>query len=350
MSNFAKCLCILTMISCIDNTGINSDSSHIILHPEAESRIDKEVLDPSHFSIQDSILVVIEEDLENNKFKLFSINENHNLLTSFGNQGNGPNEFSGSITQPISDASNQSLTIFDWINKRLQLFELKKNKEIFIINKIEEYILPPSLLLAQKAGFINDSTVITVGGSSNGWVSFVNTKSDLINYFDYDKYEISKVDNPRKRSYFYDSNVSINSTKKLIAVAPRFVPELYIIDFEGNLLSENPLKLNFTLDTDADIEEVTSYFQGITSSEKYIFASYYGKSISEVDDIIENNQHQEIDITEIKVFDWNGDYIKTYRLVGGIYPQIAVDKLNTKLYSINPITSDTSGIVYFNLE
>lgn len=343
-------LLLFIFISCSNEKNENANNSIIVLTPTKNNSINEQLLSADHYVTTNSFLLIIEEDLEDGKFKFFDTDKNFELKHEFGKSGDGPNEFTNFISQPIQNISSNELSIYDWSSKKLRPYKIDATTSDFKTTLSKEFTLPPQFMIAQQAAFINDSTIITVSGSSDGLVTFLNTNSGVTSYFNEIEHNISAIENNRSRRAHFDSYVSINYSDKLIAVAPRYLPELYIIDFEGNIVHQYTLEPEFKVNPNFNQYNDKAYFRDVTSSENYIYAMFYGKSHTELEEIIENVDVKDISFTKVMVFDWSGNLVKTYQLNGGVYPYISVDKNDSKIYTNNSLSAENSGIVIFDLE
>ncbi|MDR9419958.1 BF3164 family lipoprotein [Gracilimonas sp.] len=213
-------------------------------------------------------------------------------------------------------------------------------------SKYATYILPPQLMLSQNAAFINDTTIISSGGLTKGLVAFTNTNSDKSEYINPLKYDLEEL-NEKEKGYLFESVVAVNADKKLIAIAPRFVPELFIINFDGELISSYALPENFDLNQFDDIANKKGIFYGVAATDEYIYVAHVGKTLNEMSAIIEEEDYNDVNFTNLYLFDWEGEFIESYQLLGGSYRSIYVDEVNNRVFSLDLLTS---SIVYIELE
>jgi|AntRauTorckE6833_2_1112554.scaffolds.fasta_scaffold29815_2 hypothetical protein len=308
-----------------------------------------ELLVPSAFDILESGLLIIESDLDSEKFKFFDANK-YQFLGAFGVSGRGPDEYSTRIHQPVSTTTGGNTQLFDWSQKRIQVFDISVGDDgKFNYSKNKEYILPPELMLSQYSAFINDSIVVSSGGLSSGYISFTNVDTDQTEYFNPLDYDLSDYEF-REKSYLFESFFGVNNEDELIAVASKFMPELHIVNFEGDIVAKADLPFDdVNLAMLQDIENMEAHFYGITTSDKYIYASYVGKSIQAMNEIIDKNEFQDVDLIKLYKFDWEGNLVDSFVLSGGLYHYLAIDESNSQLYSINTL-SPSSEVVYFEME
>tara|TARA_R100000908_G_scaffold59878_2_gene36803 strand:- start:40314 stop:41399 length:1086 start_codon:yes stop_codon:yes gene_type:complete len=318
------------------------------LHPNVVEVQDTELLVPSGLDVLESGLLVIESNLDSGKFKFFNLDE-YQMMESFGVSGRGPDEYSEMIQHPVSTTFTGNTQLYDWVKKRIQVFTTSVSDDgKMVYSKSDEYILPPELMLSQYSAFINDTTVVSSGGLSNGYISFTNVNTDQTTYFNPLKYDLSEYEY-REKSYLFESFFGVNNEKELIAVASKYMPELHIVNFEGEMVAKTDLPSDVELGKLQDIENMEANFYGVTASANYVYASYVGKSLNEMDEVIDNNEFQDVDLIKLYKFDWEGNLVDSFILTGGLYRYLSVDEDNNRLYSINSI-SPNPEVVYFEMK
>ncbi|MCC5914578.1 MAG: hypothetical protein JJU46_09415 [Balneolaceae bacterium] len=342
---------LLLVLSCskVDDTNQTNFEAVKQLHPTTINVSGTELLVPSGLDVLESGLLIIERGQYTNKFKFFDFDQ-YQLIGAFGTSGRGPDEYSESIPQPVSTTITDNVQLYDWVKKRIQVYDISVNDhdEEVIQTKINEYVLPPELMLSQYSAFINDSTVVSSGGLSGGYISFTNVTTDQTDYFNPLDYDLSDYGH-REKSYLFESLFAVNNEKKLIAVASKYMPELHIVTFEGDIVAKTNLPIDVDLTKLTDIENMTVNFYGVTSSSQYIYASYVGKSMNEMSVILDSTEFQDIDLIQLYKFDWDGNFIDSFILTGGLYRYLSIDEANRRLYSINTI-SPNYEVVYFEME
>lgn len=344
-------LLLFLVISCnkVDNSNqVNFDAKKQ-LHPNIINVSGSELLVPSGLDVLESGLFIIESDLDSGKFKIFDFDQ-YQLKGAFGVSGRGPDEYSEIISQPVSNTITDKVQLYDWVKKRIQVIDISVNDldgEV-IETKINEYVLPPELMLSQYSSFINDTTVVSSGDLSNGYISFTNITTDQIKYFNPLNYDLSEYGR-REKGYLFESFFAVNNEKKRIAVASKYMPELHIVNFDGEILEKTKLPSDVDLSKLQDIGNMKTNFHGVTTSDQYVYASYVGKSMNEMDEILDSTEFQDVGLIQLYKFDWDGNFIDSIILKGGLYRYLSIDKNNKRLYSIN-IISPNYEVVYFEME
>ncbi|TVR26851.1 MAG: hypothetical protein EA390_14370 [Balneolaceae bacterium] len=342
---------LFLVISCskVDDTNQTNFEAVKQLHPTTINVSGTELLVPSGLDVLESGLLIIERQQYTNKFKFFEFDQYH-LMGAFGTSGGGPDEYSESIPQPVSTTITDKVQLYDWVKKRIQVYDISVNDHDgeVVQTKINEYVLPPELMLSNYSAFINDSTVVSSGGLSGGYISFTNVTTDQTDYFNPLDYDLSEYGH-RQKSYLFESYFAVNNENELIAVASKFMPELHIVTFEGDIVAKTNLPTDVDLTKLTDIENMTVNFYGVATSDQYIYASYIGKTMSEMDAVLESTDFQDVDLIQLYKFDWDGNFIESFILTGGLYRYLSIDEANKRLYSINSI-SPTYEVVYFEME
>lgn len=308
----------------------------------------KEVLSPGSISIVDSTLFVIERDVASEIISSFSL-QNFKLENSYGKRGRGPNEFSKIIQKPVSTsgASINSLHIFDWVNKRLKKFNSTNLRKGKTSDSVETYTLPPNLMLTQRAVFLNDTTVIAMGGIYKGLLAFANTNSDDVTYLNPYQLNSEQYSN-RNLSELYRGEFAINFTNNSIALASKYIPEILITNFEGKILRKISISnYNLTKIADTPVEKRALQFQDIKVTRNYIYAVHIGENRKQLQKRLNSEKAKsQGPLSEIHIYDWDGNPIKKLILKGGYFPFIEIDKKHDRIFSINAF-SPTSQILYF---
>lgn len=342
---------LFLVISCskVDDTNQTNFEAVKQLHPTTINVSGTELLVPSGLDVLESGLLIIERQQYTNKFKFFEFDQYH-LMGAFGTSGGGPDEYSESIPQPVSTTITDKVQLYDWVKKRIQVYDISVNDHDgeVVQTKINEYVLPPELMLSNYSAFINDSTVVSSGGLSGGYISFTNVTTDQTDYFNPLDYDLSEYGH-RQKSYLFESYFAVNNENELIAVASKFMPELHIVTFEGDIVAKTNLPTDVDLTKLTDIENMTVNFYGVATSDQYIYASYIGKTMSEMDAVLESTDFQDVDLIQLYKFDWDGNFIESFILTGGLYRYLSIDEANRRLYSINTI-SPNYEVVYFEME
>lgn len=350
MKNLVFFLIITNLISCAEESS-EVRSNKVDLSKKADQIMAIENMDidttkiynPFALSTLDNYFIVFEEYLENGIFKIFDIN-NYDLVESFGEVGIGPNQFSKTIAFPVSISNTEKFSIYDWSKKKVHRFNFE-NKDKFY--KEFSYTLPPELLLAQRVAFLDTNIVVSTGGIYDGLIAFTDTKKDSVTYIDLDLLPKKEIDK-RKVAEILKSELVIDFKRKKIALASNYIPSIFILDFEGNLLDEiNLFEYDLNSLYSAEADEINIYYQSLVVSNDYIYAVFIDKSAKELGKLIDKKMVP-MDLTEVHMFDWSGKLIKKFILDTGYTPFISVSKDNSRIHSINRFTNNK--INYFEIK
>lgn len=343
----------LLVLSCSESEN-NSDEitrykSELIKPKKANFTNSRGYLNPSSIAILDSTLVLIEDEVESDFITLYSLSEN-SVLQSFGKRGRGPGEFSYIIGDPVFNA-NEDLSLYDFVSKRLRKFELDKLITDPTKAPKVDYVLPPELLFAQNAAFVDDDYIIAIGGMKDGLIALVNIQNDSLIYIDPFLLDKGKYTD---RTLFDLSlgEFSISARRKSVVSMSLYVPEILIIDFNGDITRRIKLE-NYDIDqiAQAGAEDRVIYYHDIKVTEDYIFASFIGKSSTQLGEVLGQIQATEEGngfepLSEVHIYDWEGNFIKKMVLEGGFYPYLSIDSRRNRIYAINH-SSPSLDIVYF---
>ena len=143
-----------------------------------------EVYAPGFLNTYDD-LIIVQDDADSIVYKVFNKNTLE-FIVSFGEKGMGPNQILFGPTAIHQDIENsKSFEFYDFGKKRL----IKLSLENILANNITEFsqfvVLPPELVNAQRAIFLDKEHVVGSGGISEGKLFFYNTNTEAIKYTDF---------------------------------------------------------------------------------------------------------------------------------------------------------------------
>ena len=328
---FLISLIILSMIFSACNNDREQIPDKIEIETLQVNTISDIFLNPKFVAKHGENLLLFENGLSNDFFKIISRND-FSIIDSFGVEGEGPGEFSGTISFPISGTEKNYTSLYDWSKKRVNRISLDNNKG-YKINK--SYNLPQELFLSQRATFLNDTTVIASGGIHSGLISFVNTESNSIKYFN--PHGNLTNENMGKRDIYelFFSEFAVNNEKERIVAASNFIPEIFILDYDGKILNKFRYEdFDFQNIVEQSPQERRVYYQSFGATENYFYSVFVDKSGTEMGRILEKNTNPE-KITEVHVFDWNGNLQRKFELDKGYHPYITVDEENGRILSVD---------------
>lgn len=297
---------------------------------------------PSGIYVADSILILVEDYKRTNLLSIFNLSNNR-LITSFGNRGKGPKEFSiaPTILQPNLITENV-LELYDWEKKRITAYNFEK----LLSNTSEiqyQYLLPPDIIEAQEAGFFNGELIAT-GTLKDGYLAFVDTQSLKLKHFPYDSTESARKLSLPDRAWFYNSWAEVNSSQNLFALAMYHFNTLKIYNVEGKLISETSFG-DYDPTVDKNRELANYCYTQVTSSDDYIYAGWVGESLPSIEKIVENGSKPS---SEIHQFDWEGNFIRRFKLSNNFASVFDVDEANNQFVIIDEFTSEPQLLFFKN--
>ena len=341
---FNSVLVLLVMGMCLGSCDRSEPKqNHELIEYKVEGEIipfkGMEVLAPNSLNIIDNQVVVIESDLEEDFVKVFEAEE-LSFSHAFGKRGKGPGEFSSIISMPIPSVGNSSISIYDFVSKKVRQFNIQTT-DASIASELE-YVLPPSFMVAQGAIFLNDSTVLVKGGRSDGLFSIVDAHSDSsfsVNPFSTNNGYYTS----RALRNFFNTQLAIDFKRERIVACTIYIPELFVFNFDGELIqSFKTAPYDVEQIIEQSDEEKTVYFHDVHLTEEFIYATYFGNQMSRIGEILDDENSDYSNLTQIFVFDWEGEHKETLQLAHGFYPFIEVTSDNKYIYALDFITGDNS--------
>lgn len=306
--------------------------------------IDDEILNPTSIIIVDDLLFIYEGGITDSIFKLIHIGTNE-LIHSFGVIGDGPGEYSDNISMPVKTYGDKSeLSLYDWLKKQVHRFQIQPYEDDF--GRIS-YVLPPELIMAQRAAFINDTIIVASGGMAKGAIAFININTDEVTYFN--PYTLDdKVYAMRDLMQLYRSDFTINFINNRIAVSSFYLPQIYILDHAGNLITtinENDKNTSELLNSDFDTLPI--HIHDIASTEHYFYTVNIGVSTNQLLSYYDADAIPD-SLTEIRKYDWNGQLQQKFTLDKGFHPFITIDADNNRILTIDRFSSSNNILYYYS--
>lgn len=325
----------------------NDFSSSVQLKEIPIIGVNNHLVNPDFCDIQDSILIIVEKNTPP-YFKFFSLN-NFRYLGSYGGKGEGPGEisfFPTMIHQDRKDIKPLSFQFYDWGKKRLaKLFLSKALKNSKAEPKIY-YVLPPDLIYAQRVAYLNDSTIVGAGGITMGKLFFDNLKAHTIDYTPFIP-KIKQHIDMRDLGQLYFGYFTIDHLQRRIAMVSQYFKQLEVYNFSGKLLSVTSFKNTpppiFYHNNMVTSDKTMRYYYDILSTNKYIYAGYFGKPQGDL-----NQLGSKKFTTQIQVFNWNGEPVKKY-ILNAYLRSFILDLRHNRILGIAPYNKE-SPLVAFDLK
>jgi hypothetical protein len=288
-------------------------------------------------------LIIIQDDADTMVYKVFN-KSTLEFVVSFGKKGMGPNEISFGPTAIHQDIENSGgFEFYDFGKKRL----IKLSLENILANNITDFsqyvVFPPELINAQRAIFLDKEHVVGSGGIREGKLFFYNTNTEVIKYTDFIPKTKKPLPTDRDRGYLYNNEMTVNRVAKKVAVVNNYFKQLEIYNYEGALVAnysfpdtKEPI---FYLRESITSDETVLHYNGICSTQDFIYASYIGFDDIELEKLEYNVP------TEIHIFTWEGDLHKIIKLDRPI-KTLTVTGDNETLIAVDPLSEEMPLVMY----
>lgn len=255
----------------------------------------------------DSVLVTVDTKAD----KIFGVYKANNLefIGSYVKKGKGPSEeisFDAFIQPALNNTfMYRSLQSIKFIKFNLKLLKFETQKEI---------LLPGQLLDLSHPFVLNDSIL-------SGWSVFqesekeylcLNLNTKEVSEFGPPYPEIIKDISSKQKASAFSKIITVKPDNNLFASAYDKFKIIRIYSKTGKVLKEIRFKNNNYFSKDIliknpeniNLDKIKLHYQKIKSTNKYIYALYSGKSLSEI-----SNSKKSSFCNEIHVWDWNGNPI-----------------------------------------
>lgn len=290
--------------------------------------------------IIDSILFLI--DMYNENYFYFYNLNNHELLTSFGNRGKGPDEYYD-LPESKEFSYKEGEKVFFYLMGRgkgrineiskINLLESLMSGKMVIEEKIEiSYKIPSNFIFN-----LDDSIYVGSGRDERGTIFLYNVERDSI--FKWQKRtKLKGFGTVHEKSKFLVNNehIKVSPDRKRIVSRLTYLKRIHIYDNEGDIIRILIDKNNKGLDLSSRIPTCKSNdFYGhhsISSKHILVYNSSYNR--------VEYNQ-----INEIYIFDYSGNAIAKFNLDRFIYG-LVMDWNTNRLYGYD---NENDHFVFYQL-
>lgn len=312
----------------ITSCGLHNNDTRIEKFPKTVSISGNTVKDIelttdwAHLVVVDTFLVI--QKTEAPFINIFSTNT-HKLLSEFGAQGSGPNEFEmpDLLKQIFYDQGNNSpvISLYDIITRRISRVNILKT--IYDEDNAIEQERIPELNDVLVYFFHKDDSLLLATPEVGGRFVTYNYTSSRKKYTPF----IPELDVEMKddtKSTIYRSFVAVNKKRNRFVAAPTFLNELNFFDLQGNYI-------NSTIISPRDNLTPPLGNQSLPSGIKRYFAS-----LEEVDHKIYTLKTG-ADEGKIQVFDWDGNPLEQYLFaLSSRVGSFAYDKNHQQFYVYFP--------------
>jgi hypothetical protein len=294
----------------------------------------------------DSFLVI--QKSEEPFFRIYSTND-YKLLSEFGKEGKGPNEFiyPELLNQTSYDKSNNSpiICVYDYTRRnftRINILNLVKNQTDQIYNNIP---IPMYDQYFTYFFFRDDNLLIATPEREWRFVIYKDTVQSFVNVPYLPSVDFSVGE--ELKAIVYRSASYVNKKIGVMASAPLLLGEIDFFNLEGQYLSSSVFSSRKILKYDLEnIDKIRGnnpkyFIEEIHANDNYIYALNY--------DNYQNDFYVTGNYTNqsILVFDWEGIPIKKYILDKQHFiKSFAIDWKNNRIYGYDSNELNNTIIVY----
>lgn len=269
--------------------------------------------------------------------------KSHRKVFDLGEEGEGPREFLGPTLIETQQGGFFSKSSFFFVHdfkknqiSRIDLQNVEENFKVRNIPKMESYL--PFIHYAGSDHLIGTP-------EAGGHVSIFSLSEGSYKSIPYLP-ELS-IDIPKQAlSDLYRPAVTVHEKSRKMAVAPIYLGELDIFNFNGELLSRSMYSdVNQHKD---EIEKGTAYLSELTQGIIELESTddlIYGLNTKTPVKLLNGYKRY----STIQVFDWNGNPLTEYELEGTGIISFALDPLNNRLYTYDEAL-DSINISYYQFE
>lgn len=337
-------LIVLILLSCESIKESDNFGNEIICCEEEIIEIDGKLILKDEFNaisldLIDSVLMV---NLNNDSFSYRLYNtKNMELIKPFGKIGEGPNEWGSARFggQVLEVGEKKVLVINDGFKYIVRLFDLTTFLQKDTVIYYDEFKLHPKYSLTQEIFKISKNKYLGVPGIDA-------IKRGRLKIFDKSKKEeyttelFPKINDQNLTSYEiyinYLSSLRKHPSKNLIASSMFRFNRIDVFDVEGNVQFSIVGNVKDLITNSKNLKtpngaliDLPNYYIDLKVTEDRIYGLFYDQPNSEYG--------KKLIPTFIRVFDWNGKYIMTYKIKDYLM-SFAIDEKMGKIY----------GVDYFN--
>lgn len=310
-------------------------------------------LNPEYINVYDTILIVTQPKRESGIFSFYSL-KTHELLTSFGKQGKGPDEFLQPGILKI-DRMHGLLWFIDFPKAIFYAFSIADILDDSVnLNPVKEIKFDGASLMPIFDYFIlNDTNIILPSGLENGLCTIINSEGEIVKSLGEQPIFDNNKELPRfAYSYLYSKFMVVNRNQDEIVFSYFFYDKLLKYSRKKDKISivtgPDHIKQKAKATKQGTLYTTTStvkgYFFIIRSTEKKIFALYLGRN--QINEDFSANRPHNIHVfnwdlkplvnlefnTSIRAFDLNETGNLLYTITDG-------SEKNIQIYSLNKFES-----------
>ena len=290
--------------------------------------------------IVDSLCILINSTERGGIFRVYDI-ENFNKARSFGEIGQGPNDF---LAPPffISTRENDGFSVIDRIQARIVEF-CNANRDSIHITSTRE-ILP--LLHSSNVNQIDENLFIgTKSLSANGLFFMYDYSQDVMEWISYTTRHSRNLRGHRNRMYI--SFLRANKDRNLIVCALRFFNRIVFFDFDGNHVKEiqigyRELTPEWQREWNMVSMSSTTYFLDMCTTTEHIYILWVNAFFDEIGEFIRR------DPAKVFVFNWEKELVSALQLDKPI-SRIAVSEDGSMLLGLADDGTGLTDVIKYDL-
>ena len=327
-------LILLFFVSCTNNGKKEINEFPKKINLESKKIEIKEIIKPVSILVLDNYLVVQNEfDPNVDCFFIYSL-ENFRFLYSFGNLGQGPDDYIAHTL--IKNSSGNIFSVFDQATRIIRNFLLSDTEPVLIEkNIIGDNRREP----IQELSYLNDSIILLLKWDYELCSYNVKTHELLDSFY-------FETDIKKKLGANYNQSLETNhfsNHKNKIVIGHQFINKLSVGKIENNRFVINDKKLT-SKRINKDLFKNIWYYTIVTATSDYIFAQYYGLPFINFQPF-PRNKNKRIHSFYFEVYDWSLNPLVLIELDSDIL-RYTIDEKNKTIYTWNPLEDFDHLLVY----
>ena len=261
--------------------------------------------------------------------------KNNTCITRELSIGAGPGEVSGPLRISTSKMGKQ-LNVFQIQSGIFSTYNFSDDK-LTLIESVRINNRPANVVAT-------DDALVGIGPFENGRYQIYNKQGDLAQEVGAYPFDGENMD-PQRRFFLYQGYLCSQPDGKHFALGSCYSDNLEFYSVEGNEVKllrryeTEGVKATFENTIKLDNSCLLAYKEKY-STEKYCYMLYSGKTYEE-------NMFRKMWATHIFVFDWNGNFVKSFRLDNEVI-SFCVDESNNTIYGI-VLHDGEAAIMKFNM-
>lgn len=238
-------------------------------------------------------------------------------------KGEGPNQF-----------KNPPLVFNDYQSQFLNTIELSTT-EVYRIKEEQnenEYLfsLPESLGLINQVEFVNQNRLVGKAGLSNGNLFYYDLANKSLQSTGFTPSLTQTIEKADKK-FVFNSFIETNPQEEIVIEVMQYFDLVNFYDASGEIIKSIGEKEHqkFYMNNVGSFSgpETFLHYVDVTSDKDYCYALYLGKTAKKA-----NSRSEKVEMT-VRIFSWNGEYIKSFKLKKLC---TSIEAFDGKLFGIDP--------------